>query len=62
MKRRAMIRVLGLLLAVLFIAPVFALPARADDYDPLYPENLAEGHLSAGAAILIEAETGRVIF
>jgi len=53
---------MGLLLAVLLCLPVFAAPALADDYDPLYPELLAEGHLSAASAILIEAESGKVIF
>jgi len=55
-------RWMGLLLAVLLCLPVFAAPALADDYDPLYPELLAEGHLSAASAILIEAESGKVIF
>ena len=55
-------RFAGLLLAVLLCLPVFAAPALADDYDPLYPELLAEGHLSAASAILIEADSGKVIF
>lgn len=55
-------RAMALLMAVLFALPVFATPARADEYDARYPELLAEGHLSAGAAILIEADSGQVIF
>ena len=54
-------RTLGLLLAVLVLVS-FAPHVLADDYDPLYPEILSEGHLSATAAILIEADSGEVIF
>lgn len=63
MKNRLGVRLLGLLLAVLFAYPAFApLSARADDYDERYPENLEEGHLTASSAILIEADSGKVIF
>ena len=63
MRRSAGIRLAGLLLAVLFLLSSFSLPAaRADDYDERYPEFLSEGHLSATAAILIEAESGNVVF
>lgn len=59
--RRTCKRTLGLLLAVLVLVS-FTPHALADDYDPLYPEILSEGHLSATAAILIEADSGEVIF
>ena len=63
MKRNALIRLAGLLMAVLFAVAAFPFSmALADDYDELYPENLSEGHLSATAAILIEADSGKVIF
>ena len=63
MRRSAGIRLAGLLLAVLFLLSSFSLPAaRADDYDERYPEFLSEGHLSATAAILIEADSGNVVF
>ena len=55
-------RWIGLLLAALLCVSLFPAPALADDYDPLYPEYLSEGHLSATAAILVEADTGKVIF
>lgn len=39
------------------------LPAvQAAEYDPDHPELLAEGHLNAASAILIEADSGKVIF
>lgn len=63
MMRRTGTRLLGLLLAALFA--VSALPplgALADDYDANYPEILEEGHLTASSAILIEADSGQVIF
>ena len=59
--RKATVRILGLLLAALVCLPLVS-PALADDYDPNYPELLAEGHLSAASAILIEADSGKVIF
>lgn len=55
-------RLCGLLMAALFCVSLFMPPALADEYDPLYPEKLSEGHLNATAAILIEADTGEVIF
>ena len=54
-------RILGLLAAVLVFLSL-APRAFADDYDPQYPELLSEGHLSAVSAILIEADSGEVIF
>ena len=62
MKGRRRIRLMGLLLAVLLCLPVFPWGALAEEYDPLYPENLSEGHLSGTSAILIEADSGEVIF
>lgn len=43
-----------------YIAP--KLDSNADPYDPEHPENLEEGQLYAKSAILIEANTGEVIF
>lgn len=62
MRRRAWQRLAGLLMAALLLLPCFSVPALADDYDNNYPEILEEGHLSATAAILIEADSGEVIF
>ena len=62
MKRKGAERVLGLLLAVLLCLPGLCAPALADEYDERYPELLAEGHLTSVAAIVIEADSGRVIF
>ena len=51
--REKLAGLLGLLTAVLLL--VCAIPqALADEYDPLFPEQLEEGHLSATAAVLIE--------
>ena len=62
MKRKVGVRLGALLLAALFCLPGRFSFALADEYDPRYPENLAEGHLTASAAILIEQDTGQVIF
>ena len=62
MRRGTAQRLAGLLMAALLLLPIFALPAKADDYNPDYPEILEEGHLSATAVILIEADSGEVIF
>ena len=62
MTRSAGSRIAGLLLAALLFLSAFPMPALADEYDERYPELLAEGHLTAAAAIVIEAESGRVIF
>ena len=62
MKRKVGVRLGALLLAALFCLPWRIPSALADEYDPRYPENLAEGHLTASAAILIEQDTGQVIF
>ena len=42
MKRRVAFRLGALLLAALLAIPCVS-PALADEYDPRYPENLAEG-------------------
>ena len=62
MKQRTMARLLALVTAALLAFSCLPFSALADEYDPNYPENLTEGHLSATSAILIEADTGRVIF
>ena len=62
MERKAGIRLMGLLMAVLLFAAALPLPAMAEEYDERYPELLSEGHLTASAAILIEADSGKVIF
>ena len=54
-------RLMGLLLAVLLLLCAFPC-ALADEYDKDQPEKLEQGHLSATAAILIEAGSGDVIF
>ena len=54
-------RLLGLLLAALLLLCAVS-PALADPYDATAPEKLEEGHLTATAAILIEANSGDVIF
>ena len=62
MKQGAKIRFLALILAALFCLPAFSISAQASEYNASRPEILDEGHLSAGAAILIEADSGKVIF
>ena len=62
MKRRVGARLGALLLAALLCLSTHLPLALADEYDPRYPENLAEGHLTATAAILIEQDTAQVIF
>ena len=62
MKRRSGVRLAALLLAALIFMPTCSPAALADEYDARYPENLAEGHLTATAAILIEQDTGEVVF
>lgn len=54
-------RLLALLLALVFATAFFA-AALADEYDPLYPEKLEDGHLNGAAAIVIEADSGDVIY
>lgn len=53
---------LGALLMAMLLLLSFLPGVQAAEYDPNYPEDLAEGHLNAASAILIEAETGNVIF
>lgn len=62
MKQGAKIRFLALILAALFCLPAFPLFAQASEYNASSPEILDEGHLSASAAILIEADSGEAIF
>ena len=68
MKRTAtwLFRRAGVLLLCLVLALSAAFPAgvRAEqpDYDPAHPENLLPEHLSATSALLIEANSGEVIF
>lgn len=62
MRRTAGIRALMLLMAVLFCLPLFSFSALAEEYNANEPEKLDEGHLSATSAILIEADSGKVIF
>ena len=66
MMKRMGTRMMGLLLAVLFAVscfPVTGLAAEfSDEYDERYPELLSDGHLTATSAILIEADTGKVIY
>ena len=68
MNERSLARRLYALAAVL-IAALLALGAfptaafaQQADYDPSYPQNLLPDHLSGSSAILIEADTGEVIF
>lgn len=60
--RKAIRRFFALLTAALLVLPAIASVARADDYDPAYPQFLSEGHLTCASAILIEADSGRSIF
>ena len=62
MKKKVGERLRALLLAALLCVSWHLPSALADEYDARYPENLAEGHLTATAAILIEQDTGQVIF
>lgn len=54
-------RFAALLMAMLLLLNLFP-AAHAAEYDPNHPEILAEGHLNAQSVILIEANTGKVIF
>ena len=62
MREGVWIRLAGLLMAVLLLVSSFSPSALADEYDERYPEFLSEGHLTATAAILIEADSGNVVF
>lgn len=62
MTKGGRIRALGLLMAAVLCVSLFPARVLADEYDPLYPEYLSEGHLSATSALLIEAESGKVVF
>jgi len=60
MRKKAGIRLLGLIMAVLFCLPSFSF-ARAE-YDPTRPELLESDDLTASSAILINADTGITVF
>ena len=64
MARRRFYAVTALVCALLIAVSLFPAAAFAQqaEYDPSYPQNLLPEHLSASSAILIEAETGEVIF
>ena len=62
MKRGWEIRLMGFLAAAVLMLAALCPAALADEYDKNYPELLAEGHLTASSAILIEADSGQVIF
>ena len=62
MKRGWIIRLMGFLAAAVLTLAALCPASLADEYDKNYPELLSEGHLTATAAILIEADSGRVIF
>ncbi len=49
------------MMMLLFVLLSFTVPAFSE-YDPLFPQNLTPTDLSATSAILIEAETGEVVF
>ena len=50
--------------AVMILTGLIPVIARAEQptYDPNYPQNLQPEHLTCSSAILVEAETGEVIF
>ncbi len=62
MKRGWEIRLMGLLAAAVLAWTALCPAALAAAYDKNYPELLSEGHLTASSVILIEADSGRVIF
>lgn len=62
MKRGWAIRLMMLVAAAVLMLCALFPAALADEYDENYPELLSEGHLTASSVILIEADTGRVIF
>ena len=57
-------RLAGFVMAAMLLAVCFALPASAtsSNYDPNHPENLNDIDIDATAAILIEANTGMVVY
>ena len=57
-------RLACLALAVLILSAFFGMPALASssDYDPDHPEKLNDVDIDATAAILIEADTGMVVY
>ena len=59
LKRLACLLLTAMLLSALFSAPALA---TGNDYDPDHPENLNDVDIDATAAILIEADTGMVVY
>lgn len=57
-------RLTGLLMAVILLTACFGMSAQASssNYDPNHPENLNDIDIDATAAILIEANTGLVVY
>ena len=57
-------RLASLLLTVILLSACLCMPALAtsSDYDPNHPEKLNDADLNALAAILIEADTGMVVY
>lgn len=53
-------RLITLLLAVLLCVSIF--PSALAEYDPTHPEILQNEHLTASSVILINADTGKVVF
>ena len=62
MIKRAGQQILLWLMAALLCLPLWAPLALADEYDPEKPEVLDSDHITATAAILINADTGEAIF
>lgn len=60
--RKGVANRLAALLAALLLLLCLPFCALADEYDPLYPEKLETGHLNAVSAILVEGESGEVIY
>ena len=57
-------RFASLLLTAMLLSALFGMPALASssDYDPNHPEKLSDVDIDATAAILIEADTGMVVY
>ncbi len=62
MEKGCLKRAMGLLLAALLVVMAFPYAALAAPYDANYPANLTGEHLKATSAILIQADTGEVLF
>jgi len=55
-------RILLWLMIIFICLPIWAPAAQAREYDPTHPELLESEHLTATAAVLINADTGSVLF